>query len=150
MMEQEGHVVAVRDGQAWIETQRRSGCEGCQARSGCGQGILSQWRRKAHRLSIDCGDTPLAVGDHVTLGVEERVYLRGVVLLYGAPLLVAILLGGIAERWAGSGTLLVPGGFALGLGIGFLGVYWHSRRETSRTLYRPKLLRRTDAFRRNG
>ncbi|GAB2801334.1 hypothetical protein GCM10027040_31260 [Halomonas shantousis] len=143
MMEQEGRVVAVRDGQAWIETQRRSGCSGCQARSGCAQGMLTKWWHRPHHLTIDFDKSlPLAENDRIVLGIEERIYLQGVALLYGIPLMTAIIMGGLAEQWAGRGALLVPGGFVLGLILGLLGVSWHSRRDASRAFYRPVLLRR--------
>ena len=42
MIEENGRVVDVEDGYAWIETERRSTCGSCSANKGCGTATLAK------------------------------------------------------------------------------------------------------------
>ncbi|MDF3932676.1 SoxR reducing system RseC family protein, partial [Pseudomonas citronellolis] len=42
MIEEQGRVIGVEPGAVWVETLRQSTCSACNARAGCGQGLLQQ------------------------------------------------------------------------------------------------------------
>ncbi|AZV31809.1 SoxR reducing system RseC family protein [Cobetia sp. ICG0124] len=145
MMQEEGQVTGHGREGVWVETQRRSTCGACKARSSCGSGLLSQFsRRKAHRvlIHVPLGEAWPMVGERVVIGIDESAFLRSAGLLYGLPLMSGMLGGIVAEQLAGAGALVVPLGFALSLAAGLGVVRWHAARPEQQALYRPRLLRR--------
>ncbi len=93
MIEESGLVVATENGDAWVETSRRSSCGSCEA-GGCGTGALSQvLGRKSQRLRVK---NPLGAktGEQVVLGITESALIRGSLAVYLVPLL-ALMGGGL-------------------------------------------------------
>ncbi|WP_313085288.1 SoxR reducing system RseC family protein [Pseudomonas sp.] len=89
MIEEPGRVVAVEPGAAWVETRRSSTCSGCSARNGCGQGLVDRLGVRERRALIRAlSNEPVALGDAVTVGVQERALLHGALLVYLFPLLM--------------------------------------------------------------
>jgi len=91
MIEEQATIVAVGDGVAWVETQRKSTCSACQVSKGCGTSLLSSvLGTKRTRLQVDNPDkyTP---GDEVVLGLEEAALVKGSFLLYVSPLIAMLL-----------------------------------------------------------
>lgn len=119
-LEEQGVVVAADEAWAMVRVERRSTCGSCSARSGCGNGVLSEvlGRRELElRLANSHGLRP---GDRVRLGMRDRALVSGAVAMYLLPLfgmmLVPITVGWIAPGLA-DGILILAGiaGFALGL-----------------------------------
>lgn len=141
MIEETGRVVAVDYNEVWIETIRKSGCSGCSARSGCGQGLLSKIKdgtRNHIRLQTELG---LQVGDEVILGLPEQAFIRSSFLAYGLPLLAliaAVLLAdmglGLSEPWVILAALI-------GLAAGFVVVRLLSRLGGHRGDFQPVIVR---------
>jgi hypothetical protein len=77
MIEEDGRVVRVDDGFAWVETQRPGACGGCAAGKGCGisalGGVLG--RRKAPVRVIN--RIGAVAGDQVVIAISEAGLLRG-------------------------------------------------------------------------
>lgn len=98
----ESALVEAVDGQtAWVSTQRRSACGGCDARSACGSGTLSKvFGGKGSRLKVR---NPIAArpGDRVTVAIGERALVRGAVVMYLIPLLLFFLFAALAQVIAG-------------------------------------------------
>lgn len=122
-MEEQGVVVAVADGWATVRVQRQSTCGSCSARSGCGNGVLSEvLGRRALELRVPHQES-LQPGDRVTLGIRDRSLVSGALVMYLLPLagligvaaLLSSLLPGVTEGW------LILGGLA-GFGLGLLAV----------------------------
>lgn len=122
------------NGGVWVETQQQ-GCRGCSAQ-GCGRGLLARGRRPA-RLSLHT-EASLGLGDEVQVGVPATGFLQGALAVYGWPLLVAFLAGGVAERLMSPGHGAVPLAFMAGLLLGSLASRWRLSRHARR--YRPVLL----------
>lgn len=138
-MEEQGVVMSVMDGWATVRVQRQSTCGSCSARSGCGNGVLSEvLGRRALDLRVPNRER-LQPGDRVTLGIRDRSLVSGAVVMYLLPLagligvaaFLSILMPGVTEGW------LVLGGFA-GFGLGLLAVRWWLRRQGNR--FDPVLL----------
>jgi len=119
-IEEQGVVVLADDAWATVRVERKSTCGSCSARSGCGNGVLSQvLGRRALELRIPNSDG-LRPGDRVTLGVRDQALVSGAVAMYLLPLL-GLMLAPITLGWfvpgVADGVLVLAGiaGFALGL-----------------------------------
>lgn len=149
MIEEAARVVQVEGAEVWVETERRSTCSSCSARSGCGTGALSQALGKRRNRVRVLSELPLQVGDQVVIGIHEQALVRGSLAVYAVPL--ALLLVGALAGDLGAGlflwqsaevasTLLGMGGLAAGL--------WWLRRFTDQIKtnenYQPLVLRRAN------
>lgn len=86
-----GVILDVDGDYAWVETQRRSTCQSCEANAACGSGVLSRVlgaRRSKVRVRNTLGGK---VGDQVVLGLNQNAMARGAQLVYGVPLLMMIV-----------------------------------------------------------
>jgi sigma-E factor negative regulatory protein RseC len=97
MIEQTAVVLRI-DGQfALVEAQRESSCGQCNAKKGCGTGILenSIGRRAMQLKAINrCNAQP---GDEVVVAVPEKGFIKSAFFTYLLPLLL-MLLGAVAAQ----------------------------------------------------
>ncbi|WP_428239809.1 SoxR reducing system RseC family protein [Gynuella sp.] len=145
MIEEIGTVVQLNDQNVWVETVRRSACQGCRARSGCGQAVmgdlLDQSRQeqknilKLARGSVD----PIAVGDDVVVGIPEQALIRLACLAYGVPVMSVLVFGGIGQ-WIGWPDIGVVFASALGLIASIVSVKKISRHWSCDFRYQPVLI----------
>lgn len=145
MVEESGLVVDTGPGYAWVQSERRSACSGCAARSGCGSGILSGilGRRPTRLRALNA--IGAETGEHVIVGIQESVLVTGSVAVYITPLLAMIAGAGVGTVAAPGHDLLAviggAGGFAAALF--WLGHFGNRIRRDSR--YQPVVLRRLPA-----
>lgn len=102
MMQEEGQVTGHGKEGVWVETQRRSTCGACNARSSCGSGLLSQFScRKPHRvlIHVPAGEDLPMVGERVVISIDESAFLRSAGLLYGLPLVSGMLGASLPSSW---------------------------------------------------
>lgn len=89
MIEEHGVVVAVDPHGIWLETTRKTACQGCNARKGCGQYLgesLSRSGRRRHVIRLEPYHA-LSLGDRVVIGIGAGTLLRASLLMYLLPLL---------------------------------------------------------------
>lgn len=106
MLTETGKVVAIEGDGLWVETLKQSACAKCQAQKGCGQKLLAatsdnmsyvkavfskEFSQSAGKLWV--------VGDHVTIGIEERALVVGTFLTYLVPLLFLIIGATLASHF---------------------------------------------------
>ncbi|WP_336367119.1 SoxR reducing system RseC family protein [Marinobacter sp. C2H3] len=124
MITEQGLVVAVQGDDVWVQTIRTSACQSCAARSGCGQRSLARLSAgRANQVRV-ANALSAAVGDRVTLGIEESAVLKASAVVYALPL-ITMLLGTLA------GNALAPGGDSgalIGALAGLAGGFAVSRR----------------------
>jgi sigma-E factor negative regulatory protein RseC len=97
MIEERARVLAVDGRRASVQVERRSTCGGCQARGGCGTGLIAEWLpRRQLVFELDNG-VEAEPGDWVIVGLEETRLQRYAVLLYALPL-VGLLVGAVAGQ----------------------------------------------------
>jgi sigma-E factor negative regulatory protein RseC len=97
MIEQTAVVIRVEGQLALVEAQRQSSCGQCNAKKGCGTGMLedSIGRRAMQMQAINrCDAKP---GDEVVVAVPEKGFVKSAFFTYLLPLLL-MLLGGIAAQ----------------------------------------------------
>lgn len=140
MIEEHGQVVGLAGGSVQVQTVRRSACQNCKVRSGCGQRLMTEMLG-AQPLDV-CVDNTLdaRLGDRVVLGVEESALLRASFMVYFLPLMGLLAGGLIGDRvleFADAGTA----GLALfGMAIFFAGSAI-ARGGAGPARYKPVLLR---------
>lgn len=118
MLEESGRVVAVEDGRAWVEVARQGGCHSCDARQGCGQGMLAGFGQKALSVSV-ANRLGAQVGDVVVIGMGESALLRTAIRMYLLPLLALLAGAAAANRYGAPDSLVALSGF-IALGLSFL------------------------------
>lgn len=145
MIEEHAIVTSVEAGIAEVEIMRRSTCNACNARSGCGVSLLDQvLGRRPQRLLLT-NKIAARAGDEVIIGMPEAALLKAALAAYMLPL-AGLLTGAIvgdlmlAEQTAGQEVPLLTG--ALGFVVGLLGTRLYSRRLAADPRWRAQLLRR--------
>lgn len=143
MIEEQGTVVDVSEGRAWVETRRLSACSSCSAKGGCGSGMLSDYlgKRLSRFQALDA--VGVQVGDAVVVGLPAASLVQGALVIYLLPLLGLLLLPlllhwrwpQLAEPVSLLGAVL---GFLAGLGL----VHLFSRRVSDSPRFQPMILRR--------
>lgn len=148
MLEEQGKVVELEEGFAWVETQRKSACGSCSVNKGCGTGVVSKVVGKRVNRVRAINEINACVGDEVIIGLYEEALVRGSLALYLAPLiamlLMALLGGAVGNELqldSNEGLTVVFG--LAGLGLGFLWVKNFSRRIATDARYQPVILRRS-------
>lgn len=102
-IEEQGTVVHSDATALVVQVQRKSTCGSCQARSGCGNGVLSQvFGRQPIEFRLP-PEPDLKPGALVTLAVPDQSVVSGALVMYLLPLLAliipAVLLGHWAPAW---------------------------------------------------
>lgn len=118
MIEQKATVIS-RDGRlVWVEAERQSTCGQCQARKGCGTGLLAKHvGQRFSRLAVHT-ELDLKVGQQVMVFIPEQALLTGALMMYLLPLL-GLFLAAVLTRMSGAGELVQIIAGLLGLAAGF-------------------------------
>ncbi|MFM1570026.1 MAG: SoxR reducing system RseC family protein [Porticoccaceae bacterium] len=144
MIFETGTVVSKDQSSLWVETIQRTACDTCIAEKGCGQSLLSKLTGKTNRIRVLPGNhavESLALGQSVTIGIPEHVIVKGSLLVYLVPILMAVvgawLLG--SEIKTVEQDLLSVLGAAVGLLLGGLLVKFRSNQTNSDPNLNPVL-----------
>lgn len=78
-----------------VEVAARTACARCAAGRGCGAGLFSGSARRQVEARVRAGLRP-AQGDTVVLEVADRTLLQAAAVVYGIPLVAALIGGGLA------------------------------------------------------
>ena len=144
MLEEEGIVVRVEEGYAFIHTQRGSSCDGCSAKSSCHSMADAGSYIMEMRAINDMGAT---VGDRVKVAIDSIVFLKSSFLIYVLPLIVMITGGVIGDSYArsnmpGADADLVAGAVGITcLVISFLLIRLWSKSLEKKREYQPQIIR---------
>jgi sigma-E factor negative regulatory protein RseC len=97
MIEETALVIDVSQRQILLETQRKSACQSCSVKSGCGTSTLAKVVGK--RSSQFCVNKAfdVQVGDKVIVAVDENALVQGSLLLYLFPLIFMMMSALLAE-----------------------------------------------------
>ena len=123
---EEGRVVGLEAGGAWVETMRSSACGSCAARSGCGHRTLAGALTRDKGLVRARGSRTLkasecSINDKVEISIPRATLAQGALLLYGGPLALGTLLAFFAGT---ESDLLAAVSFFAGLGLAFGTLRW--------------------------
>lgn len=109
-------VVAVEDSQVWLVAEQPAACGSCATRNACGSGSskpAASWRVPS---ALGPGQTPLALGDSVHIGVDRNALTRAALTVYALPL-ATLLLAAITMQGAGDAMAIMAalGGLLVGI-----------------------------------
>ncbi|WP_020413467.1 SoxR reducing system RseC family protein [Microbulbifer sp. VTAC004] len=134
--------MAIESDAVWVETIQRSACNGCEAKSGCGTGLLGDFFSSSTRVRAALNGFPadkISLNDTAVIGITESALTSSTLLVYLLPLLSLVLVALLGDYlFAETGAVI---GAVLGLMVGALGVRWYSRHQSSNPAYTPVLLR---------
>lgn len=100
------------DGRARVRVNRETACARCAAGKGCGAGLLGR-QRDAGELTLDVpGNLRLQPNDAVELGIADGDLLRASLLVYGLPLVTAMLAAAAAHLANATDAATVVAGLA--------------------------------------
>lgn len=119
MIEEHAVITEKNDSKVIFEVERTKPCGICGQTRGCGN---ATWGKLlGHQQHSVKADNPIDanVGDHVIVGVEEKVILNAAMYLYVIPLL-GLFFGAVSFQLIFKHDLWVIIGAALGLFTGFL------------------------------
>lgn len=88
MIEQTLTVVSVNDTTAQLEAAQKQACEGCNGR--CGSQVFSKLFGTAKKTFPYTFDTPLSVGQKVTLALDDSQVVKHAFAVYMLPLLLSL------------------------------------------------------------
>jgi sigma-E factor negative regulatory protein RseC len=104
MIEQKATVISCDADLVWVEAERQSTCGQCQARKGCGTGLLAKHvGQRFSRLAVKT-DQHFDIGQQVMVSIPEQALLTGAFMMYLLPLLLMFSAAALA-RWANLGEL---------------------------------------------
>ena len=147
MIEERAIVVDVHGDQIWVEAQRQSVCGQCAAQKGCGSSVLQKvLGNKRTRMRV-LSRISVSPGDHVVVGVNEDVMVKGSLLVYMLPLMLLVIFGLFGELLAKQLLVdnreLFTAAFAvLGLFVSVIFLRTCNRRLASDDAFQATILRR--------
>ncbi len=97
MLKEQGTVLGLEGDMAWVETQRMSACQVCNAKKACGSAVLSNVLGIKRTRVKAINKVKAKVGDHVILGLNESALVKGAFLLYAIPLIALIVFAVIGD-----------------------------------------------------
>lgn len=100
MIEETAIVVAVENDTAVLQTQRRSACQSCSVKQGCGTSVLSKVVGQRSTQIKLVNTIKAAVGDEVLLAMEENALVQSSLLMYALPLVMMLIFAVVGEYWA--------------------------------------------------
>jgi sigma-E factor negative regulatory protein RseC len=125
MIEQTARVISVEGDWVSVATERQSGCQSCDVKSGCGTSLIGQLfpQRPQQQLRLPLGQLSSAprAGDRVIIGIDEAYLQSSTLLLYAVPLL-GLLLGAVAGAYLGGRPGSPLGGEPMSIMLGLLGL----------------------------
>lgn len=144
MIEAEGMVVAVDGQYAWVETERRSGCDGCAKAQGCGTGTLAKaFGNRMTRFRVP-NTLSAEINTGVIVGLPEESLVRGALLVYLVPLITLLGAALLAAALGGTEGVIAIAGVA-GLGMGLAAVRVLGKETAALAGARVVMLRRLPA-----
>jgi sigma-E factor negative regulatory protein RseC len=109
----------IETGRISVRVDRKSACETCQMKAGCGQKLINDGsQRKCIEFELD-NDLNAKVGDQVTLAIPESSFIQASIVMYVLPLIFMIVGAVLGEKlflFSDDGMFLLSSlGFIIGL-----------------------------------
>lgn len=150
MIEEIALVVGCDGEFAEVKAEQKSDCSSCGARDACGSAaVAEEMQNKGSTILRALNTIDARPGEHVVIGIEEKVLNEVSMAFYAVPLVSLILcafLGQLFSQWTGIGSaepLSALGGL-LGLILGLLLLRRFVARTDSDQRYQITILRRAD------
>jgi sigma-E factor negative regulatory protein RseC len=138
---EEGVVIRVEGGTAWVKTRRGSACASCSARHSCASPEGDGREMEVAAINV----VGAAIGDQVVVSIASAALLKASFLLYVFPI-ICMIAGAFAGNAAGpffnmeESTASVVAA-AVFFGISFVVIRYQGNRMAENQHYRPKIIR---------
>ncbi len=146
MIEDVATVVEEDGGKVVIESIRKSSCSNCGAGSACGTNVLAtlfDQNSQNPRMTLE-NTVGAKVGDRVIVGIDEKIVFKSSFFVYVVPVLSMILfaaVGLLLSDFIGLKSDLVSSVMGIaGLVLGFVWLYFYSKKLATEKQYKPVLL----------
>jgi len=141
MIEETAIVIDVKDQQILLETQRKSACQTCSVKSGCGTSTLAKVVGKRSSQFVVDNHLNVQAGDRVIIAIDENALVQGSLLIYLLPLIFMMLAGLLAEYlFANEGLTILS--VVVGFLIAMIGVRYIMAGSGLKKSIQPHLVRR--------
>lgn len=148
MIEQTAVVIRIDGHFALVEAQRESSCGQCNAKKGCGTGILeNSLGRRAMQLKA-INQCNAQAGDEVIVAVPEKGFIKSAFFTYLLPLLL-MLLGAVAAQqlsilgqWAAQDIVALAGA-AVGFVVALIILRRYSQKMEKDVRLQPVVIRKS-------
>jgi sigma-E factor negative regulatory protein RseC len=93
MIFETGTVVSKNQDSLMVETIQQTTCDSCSAQKGCGHTALSKLTGTKNEIRVLLGDVcidSLRLGQSVTIGIPERIVVKGALMVYLVPVIGAL------------------------------------------------------------
>ncbi len=139
----EAHVRRCDDHFIYVEVQRSGGCDSCDSRSSCGTSMLAPLFSQ-HDAPIKVareGGRAWLPGETVRIGVQEKSFIRGTLLLYLLPLL-GLIGGALLGQWLAESFFLSKNETPAILGglSGLIAAFWRIKRLSTVAAKAPDIV----------
>lgn len=135
--------VGERNTSLWVETFQSSTCGSCEAKKGCGQGVLNRWfQRGSQCFEVSCAENQadfFTVGQWVEIGIPDGLVLKASLVAYLLPLF-GLIFGAIVLESFYPGDLAALFGGILGFAIGLVVVRQFAERRQTLRDSQPQLI----------
>jgi sigma-E factor negative regulatory protein RseC len=139
MIEENAIVVAIEGDDVLVQTQRRSACQACSVKSGCGTSVLSKViGQKVSQIKVN-NTLNANIGDEVTLGINDNALVHGSLLVYVLPLFFLLVFAMVGEYWAQSQNLNSELTSIVSGLLGFLIAAFVTRYSISKTRFKNQI-----------
>jgi len=140
MATEQGVVIKISAGAAWVKTNKTGACKECSARASC----HSSGGGEEVEVEV-INEVGAKVGDRIVLSLETGSLLKATFLLYVFPILLLIA-GAVIGQETASYLDLNPSGFAAAAGFSFffaalLIVKIKANQLAKKNQYRPKIIK---------
>lgn len=108
-------VVSWQNGVAILHSERKTACNRCSARKGCGSGHLNALYSNDNHIKM-MSRVPLLPGQRVEIGIKEASLLVSALLVYMMPLVGLFILAGLFQWLFYSDAAAAVGAFLGGSG----------------------------------
>jgi len=144
MIEERATVKAIDGNGVLVQTTKQSSCGGCQQKESCSTSVLDKYfGNKQINMQLS-SDLDLSVGDTVTVGLDEAIFLRLTLLIYLLPLgiliLFAVLGQQLSDHYMIAGEALTISFGVVGFAGCFYGLKYLIRQKLDPKQFNPILL----------
>jgi len=147
MIEQNAIVLKVEGQIALVEAQRQSSCGKCNAKKGCGTGLLEDSLGRKSMQIRAINQCQAETGDEVIVAVPEKGFVKSAFMTYLLPLLFMLAGALLAQQFITTGSeasqdIVALVGAVMGFVAALLVMKSHSKRMEKDEQLHPVLIRK--------
>jgi len=130
----------VTDATVKVRVERKSACQSCQLKSGCGQRAMAELSSNKS-IELDIPNTlNVKPGDNISIAIPEEGLITAALVVYLIPLLSMLILAVLAKSFAGFNDAVVALFGVSGLLLGFIYAKHYGRKHEQDACFVPEMV----------